>query len=275
MTLRTFSSGGGVQSTAALVLSAQGVIDFPIHLFSNVGDDSEHPATLAYVNDVIKPYALVHGIEFHELHRVKRDGTKETLYGRLTNEGAVSGTVSIPVRKVLDGPPMSRSCTQDFKLRVLNKWHKAHGATNDDPAVVGIGFSTDEIQRIGKATKRDCEVVAYPLIDLGLSRNDCLRVVEKAGLPQPPKSSCWFCPMHRPSVWSEMRRDEPELFARSVELEAALSTRRGAVGKDPVYFTRYAKPLDLAIGEAQTPLFTGDGLVAGEFEECDEGVCFT
>lgn len=55
--LRTFSYGGGVQSTAALVLPAQARIDFPVFLFSNVGDDSEHPDTLRYVEDVAKPYA--------------------------------------------------------------------------------------------------------------------------------------------------------------------------------------------------------------------------
>lgn len=148
--LRTFSSGGGVQSTAALVLSAQGRIDFPVHLFANVGDDSEHPATLAYVAEVIKPYAAEHGIEFHELRRVKRGGSGETLLDRLMSEGGESGTVSIPVRKRVQGPPMRRSCTQDFKLRVVGKWLRHHGATEDDPAVVGIGFSTDEVERIAR-----------------------------------------------------------------------------------------------------------------------------
>lgn len=45
--IRAFSYGGGVQSTAALVLAAQGIIDYPLFLFSNVGDDSEHPGTLS------------------------------------------------------------------------------------------------------------------------------------------------------------------------------------------------------------------------------------
>ena len=43
--LRFFSSGGGKQSIAALVLSAQGLINYPVHIFCNVGDDSEHPDT--------------------------------------------------------------------------------------------------------------------------------------------------------------------------------------------------------------------------------------
>src|SRR5438477_12099715 len=60
--MRVFSYGGGVQSTAALVLAAQRKIDYPTFLFCNVGDDSEHPASLDYVHEYAIPYAQKHGI---------------------------------------------------------------------------------------------------------------------------------------------------------------------------------------------------------------------
>lgn len=44
--IRSVSYGGGVQSTALLVLAAQRRIDYPLFLFANVGDDSENPATV-------------------------------------------------------------------------------------------------------------------------------------------------------------------------------------------------------------------------------------
>lgn len=62
MTLRTISYGGGVQSTALGVLATQGKLDDimggPIDamLYSNVGDDSEHPATNEYVRNVFTPW---------------------------------------------------------------------------------------------------------------------------------------------------------------------------------------------------------------------------
>ncbi|MEU8804899.1 hypothetical protein AB0C35_45775, partial [Spirillospora sp. NPDC048819] len=59
--IRAFSYGGGWQSTAALVLAAQGHIDFDRFLFANVGDDSEHPATLRYIREHAAPYAAAHG----------------------------------------------------------------------------------------------------------------------------------------------------------------------------------------------------------------------
>jgi len=52
MVLKAFSFGGGVQSTAALVLAAQGRIDYHTFLFCNVGEDSENPDTLTYVQEV-------------------------------------------------------------------------------------------------------------------------------------------------------------------------------------------------------------------------------
>ena len=48
--MRVFSFGGGVQSTAALVLAAQGKIDYQTFLFADTGD--EHPDTYDYLNNV-------------------------------------------------------------------------------------------------------------------------------------------------------------------------------------------------------------------------------
>uniref|UniRef100_UPI00397B190F hypothetical protein n=1 Tax=Salmonella sp. SAL4434 TaxID=3159889 RepID=UPI00397B190F len=81
------SYGGGVQSTAMVVMAAHGELHggpYDAALMSNVGDDSEHPATLAYVREVAIPWADSVGFPIHLLQRVKRDGTTETLYGRLT-----------------------------------------------------------------------------------------------------------------------------------------------------------------------------------------------
>lgn len=269
MTLRTFSHGGGWQSTAALVLSAQGEIDYPIHLFANVGDDSEEPATLRYVREVSMPYAARHGIELIELRRIRRDGTTQTLYERLTRPG--SRSLPIPVR-MSNGAPGTRSCTISYKLEVIARWHREHGATAEDPAVVGIGFTVDEIERVGNARARPAEVVDYPLLELGLRRSDCARIITRAGLPVPPKSACWFCPMHRPATWREMARDNPDQFRRAVELERLLNERRDELGKDHVYLTRFNRPLDEAIHAAQDSLFS-DEERAG-WDACDEGTCF-
>jgi len=81
--IRVFSYGGGVQSTAVLVLTVQGKLSYDAFLFANVGDDSEHPKTLAYVRNVAMPYAEKHGVQLIELRRKTHDGRFETLIDRL------------------------------------------------------------------------------------------------------------------------------------------------------------------------------------------------
>lgn len=264
--LRVVSYGGGVQSTALLVLAAQGEIDFPTFLFSNVGDDSEHPSTITYVRDVAIPYSAAHGIEVHELHRTRRDGSTETLWGRLMREE--SRSLPIPVR-MSNGAPGTRSCTADFKIRVIAKWLKANGATETNPATVAIGFSTDEFHRTNRKTSVAYELPVWPLIDLGLDRSACAALIARAGLPVPQKSACFFCPFHRTQTWAEQRRDEPDLFAKSVHLERTLNERRDVLGKDHVYLTRFNRPLDEAVPEAQAAFDFGGP------EGCDTGHCWT
>lgn len=311
MNLRSISFGGGVQSTALLVLAAQRRIDFPLFLMANVGDDSENPATLRYVEEYAKPFAADHGIELVVLDRVKRDGSVETLWGRLVNprqcprckgagsvyyadtddqdaglppdldeprqcprcrgEGRVqSRSLPIPVR-MSNGAPGTRSCTADFKIKVIGKELKRRGATKDTPATIGIGISVDEIHRANNRRVEAHERIEYPLLDLGLRRTDCMRLIREAGLPVPPKSSCFFCPFHRPETWHDMRRTEPELFEKSCQLEELLNQRRDELGKDHVYLTGFGKPLREAIpdGVDLLPMFDeADGA-------CDSGWCMT
>src|SRR5258708_39078672 len=113
MAIEVASFGGGVQSTALLVLAAQGQIDYKTFLFANVGEDSENPATLEYVHQVAMPYARLQGLGLIELERIKRDANRETLYGRLTRPGTKA--IGLPVR-MSNGSPAMRACPSDCKI---------------------------------------------------------------------------------------------------------------------------------------------------------------
>lgn len=266
---RVFSYGGGVQSTAALVLAAQGKIDYPTFLFCNVGADSENPETLAYVEQYAKPFAQEHGIELIELQKIRQDGSRDTIYGHLTKPNSKS--IGIPVR-MSNGSPGNRSCTVDFKIGVVDKWLREHGAKAQG-AICGLGISFDERLRM-RYPLIDPETPwkerAYPLVDLRLDRVACMTIIEKAGLPVPPKSSCYFCPFHRLSVWQEMRQKQPELFQKAANLEEFINQRRAELGKDKVWLSGALKPLMQA-----TTALHQDSLFDEETDEmvCDEGVC--
>lgn len=270
MTVRSVSYGGGVQSTALLVLAAERVIDFDLFLFANTGDDSEAPWTLDYVETHAKPYAAKHGIELAEVQRRKRDGTTETLLSRLER-----GNTAVPVRRRKDGPPMSRSCTADFKVRTIAKELKKRGATVTDPAIVAIGISMDEAHRAkpGVDPLSAIQVRTYPLLmadhtdphsdNLRLRRSDCEAVIRKAGLPVPDKSSCWFCPYHDMDAWRRLKADHADLFAHACRIEADLSAS-SSDGR-PVYLTRSGRPL----------ADTVDSQMTLGLDHCDDGRCMT
>ena len=274
--MRTFSFGAGVQSTAVLVLQAEGRLPEPydVFLFANVGDDSEHPDTLAYYRDVHVPYAEKHGIPLHELRRVKRDGTEETLMGRLTKEG--SRSLPIPVR-MSNGAPGRRSCTADFKIRVIRKWQRQNGSSRENPAVCGLGISVDEIQRARTDSGFDDQILDYPLLDLRLKRRDCYEIIEQAGLPKPPRSACYFCPFHSMDAWRTLKRETPDLFQKAVDLEVTMNMQRAELVKDgvpavqqskQVWLTRHLRPLDQVVDDQLVLDLDGpDG--------CDTGSCFT
>lgn len=313
--LRVVSYGGGVQSTALLVLAARGVIDFPLFLMANVGDDSEDPRTLAYVAKWAGAYAEKHGIQLEVLKRRTGDGEVETVKGRILRPGSAS--LTIPFRRD-NGMPGQRSCTADFKRRVTGKRLVELGAHGGKPckpharedratraqqkadgialgkrlrpwarpdcedclqpnrATVALGYSLDEIHRCNATAVEPHERLVFPLVGLGeetglkMTRQDCIELIRSEGLPVPPKSSCYFCPFHRPEVWLDLRRQRPDLFDDAVELEREVNRRQVARGRDPVWLTRFARPLDEAIGLPEPLLFDFDpGAGACSGDACD------
>lgn len=274
MTTRVISYGGGVQSTALVVLAAQGKLDGvmggPVRhaLFANVGDDSEHPDTIEYVREIAIPWAKEHGIEIVELSPTKF-GKPTTLWQEVMNPE--SKRILVPVYGDAN-IPLQRSCTAEFKIRTVGRWVKANGATKEDPALVAIGISADEFHRAGRGKEEFAQQRVYPLLDLNIDRIGCTKIIREAGLKVPPKSSCFFCPFHRPQTWSELRRDRPDLFDKAQELEDRLIQKQAARDANPVYLTKSNRRLSEAIYAAGETLFDID---PNDENGCDSGHCFT
>lgn len=263
-TEKVFSYGGGVQSTAALVLAATGRLDYRTFLFANVGEDSENPATLVYLTEHARPFAESHGLDLIELRRTMRNGSTRTLRQEIEN---YPRSIPIPVR--LNGGGFGwRKCTDRFKIQVVAKWTKTHGATPENPTTCAIGYSVDEISRANTLERVAWQVTEYPLIDRGISRADCHKIIAEAGLPDPPKSACTFCPFHNREDWRRQARNQPEVFADSVAMEEMLGRRREGLGKDRAWFSSIMAPL---------PGVMDQGSLFGDDDEatCDSGSCFT
>lgn len=271
MTLRSFSFGGGTQSMAALVLAARGEIDYPLFIFANVGEDSEHPGTLTYLHEIAMPYAEAQGVELVEVRKRTRDGETQTLVQRID---ATPRSIPIPVRMGATGAPGNRTCTAEFKIRVVEKELKRRGATIEDKAIVGIGISLDEWQRAGTAEdpRSKYQLREYPLLERRLTRDQCQGIIRAEGLPLPPRSACFFCPFHTKHEWAKLAREEPALFEKACLLEDKLHARGQALGRGAFYLTRYGAPLREVFAHAadQDVLFEDD-----RDATCDTGHCMT
>lgn len=265
--MHIFSCGGGVQSSACLVLAAQGRIPYRTFIFANVGDNAEDPRTVAYVRDVLRPYASSNGIEWVEVQRRRRNGTPVDLYDDLHRP---IRSINIPIR-MANGSPGNRNCTVHWKIKPIARWVKA----NAPSCTLGKGISTDEPHRATPSRETDCYTSAYPLIELGLSRADCLRLVADAGLPQPPKSSCWFCPYKTGVQWAALKAERPELFGKAATLERHLNAKRSAIGRDPVFLSGLGAARRLPLDQVFADQLTLMPEWIDEQDGCESGYCMT
>jgi len=277
--VRVMSFGGGIQSVAIAALQVLGRIKgYDAYLFANVGDDSEEQATLDYFHNIFQPWAAKNGLVVHEIWKKNRDGSRApTLY-----EAVMSDNRSIPIPVWMSGgAPGNRTCTTDWKIRVVNKWIREQKYTH---AVQGIGFSSDESDRAkpekeqwhnleGMKAKRPRKLgfwnkQEYPLLDLGLSRADCIAIIQSVGLPIPPKSACKWCPFNSKSRWVNRKINDRATFDLSCKMEKFVNEKRGLLGKDRVTLHPGGQMLDVAIPD-QIPMF--------DFEDggCELGTCHT
>ena len=258
---RVFAYGGGVQSTAVLVLERMGVVKYDHYVFANVGDDSENPDTLEYFREVAKPYADQHGIDLVELKR------ERTLREWIYDNGS-----TIPIPMILkSGNPGRRACTVHQKIRLIDKWVRWHKDSREH-YTVGLGISLDEYQR-AKSTEpvqifsNMYKQLEYPLLDLRLSRYHCKQIIEDAGLSVPPKSSCFFCPFHKTSEWVQMSTEKPDLFEEVCRIEKYLQSKRNDIGKDKMYISYKQIPLEQVVKQYKDNDKEQD-------INCDNGYCF-
>lgn len=282
--VRIFSFGGGVQSHAVLVLQAQGKLIKPydFFVFANVGADSENPATLAYIEKYTKPFCKKHGIKLIEVQKTTY-GKLETLVEYIYR---TERSIPIPARMLPDGAPGNRNCTSDFKITVVDKWIRDAGYTH---GVVGLGISTDESHRMRSERWHDrhsgkkhgfWKRREHVLIDMGINRAECKRIIASAGLPVPPKSSCYFCPFMKKNEWIELKRStvtvqfngsKLRVFDAAVQVEKQINAKRKSLKRDRVYLHSSCTPLENAAGDQMLLPFMHQ---FGEMEACG-GYCHT
>ena len=236
------SFGAGVNTVALMVLLVRDKAPLDSVVFADTG--GETPGTYESVG-VARVYLEELGIPFETVQARPR-GTD--LYGT-------------SIRRRVIPSVQWRWCTRDFKVNPIHRYYKKLGKHINQ--YVGIAY--DEVHRM-KDSREDFVTNIYPLVDLRLSRQDCIDVIIDAGLPVPEKSGCYFCPFNSTERWRQLLDQHPTLFERAIALEENSKhfprqrlTDQMFRERDQVTLREYRERLILGTAGGQIP----DGMACG------------
>jgi hypothetical protein len=202
MKINVLNYGGGRQTFAMCILVATGKLPRPDKvLIADTGREAQ--STWDYLDQHTKPLLSRVGLEVeiapHSLATVD-------LYGH-------NGDLLLPVYTATG--KFQTYCSNEWKGAVMDRYLRSVGITE---AYKWIGFAIDESSRI-KPDKAKCWTKTYPLIDMMLTKRDCIGIIERAGYPLPPKSACFMCPHRSNEEWRMIRDEYPEQWAEAVRID--------------------------------------------------------
>lgn len=231
------SFGGGVNSTAMLIGMHERGEPVDLILFADTG--GEKPHTYAHVLEMSE-WLVEHGMpailtvaRHTTVSKLERIGTYTTL------EEDCLAKQMLP--SIVYG---YKACSQKYKVEPQDKFCNSHpaciGAWKLGPITKVIGYDADE-ERRAKIKGDDKYEYRYPLIEWGWGRDECIEAIDRAGIKQPGKSACFFCPSSKKKEILELSRVYPELAARAVAMErnAELTTVKG-LGRNFAWGDLYA-----------------------------------
>jgi len=264
--LRVLSLGAGVQSTTLALMAAHGEIG-PMPDAAIFADTCWEPQN---VYDHLAWLTSPNVLPF-PVHVVSRGDIRDGLIRGARGERWAS-IPAFTLSKSGKVGMIRRQCTKELKIvpirRKVRELIGIAGKRSPKCPVVEqwIGISRDEVIRM-KPSFEDWQINRFPLIEMDMTRRDCLRWLEKYGYPTPPKSSCIGCPYHSDAHWRQMREEDPEAWADAVAIDRKIrSGFRHLRGE--VFLHRSCAPLDEA--DIDTPEDKGQLDLFGA--EC-EGMC--
>lgn len=134
-----------------------------------------------------------------------------------------------------------RQCTSEYKINPINKKSREicgltkGQRTKSVLAEHWIGITTDEITRM-KASREKWVENRWPLIELNMSRSDCIAWFERKYPGRPlVKSSCIACPYHSDEEWRQLTSEE---FEEACQFDEAIRDHRDMNGQQFVHASR-------------------------------------
>lgn len=214
--MKIISLGAGVQSSTMLLMSELGELE---RVDGAIFADTQAEPKVVYAwLDWLETQVSI------PIYRVSAGNlTADILRMRRSKTGDLYWMARLPFyTQKKDGSKgiLWRKCTSDYKIRpIIKKLRQLnHGKrrTGIEPYVESwIGISIDEIARM-KPSREEWIRHRWPLIELGMTRNDCRAWMAEHGFPEPPRSACIYCPFHSSREWRNLSKDE---FQEAVKFE--------------------------------------------------------
>lgn len=215
--IHILSLGAGVQSSTLALMAARGEVG-PMPVAAIFADTQAEPAAV---------YAWLDWLEKQLPFPVRRV-TAGSLTDISTTPRASRKTGELYIPHQIPAYTLNadgthgnilRQCTDKHKLTPLRR--EILRLTGDGDAIVWVGISYDETWR-GKPSTHSRIQNIWPLIDVKMTRADCLKWMESHGYPKPPRSSCAYCPYHNDKEWRRLKTSDPVAFTMAVEYEAKM-----------------------------------------------------
>jgi hypothetical protein len=247
--LTILSLGAGVQSTVLLLMSVWGMLPkLDAAVFANTCGEPQ------YV--------------YEHLDKVSAVAAGADIPVYLVSDGDLGASLIDPGYRFASIPYFTKSsagkrgmakrqCTRDFKIAPIQRHvRKLLGAKpmgrvpKELCAEQWIGFTTDEIGRVSYRNRVEHIDQRYPLIELGMTRDDCSAWLDDHGWHSVAKSACLFCPYRSDAEWRFLRDEHPSDWQKAVQLDAAI--RKGGTGKSAqtldgeAFLHKSCLPLELA-----------------------------
>jgi len=239
--LRVLSLGAGVQSSTLALMIAKGKIPMvDCAIFADtMGEPKAVYEWLSWLEKQLNyPVYKVSKGNLRKDMIDAIDGKYKFLSVPLYTKNAETGKKGL----------LFRQCTADYKILPVNKKvRELLGLELNEKRKKGtkvemlMGISMDEVYRV-KVNRLKYITNVYPLIELGMNRNDCLNWIKQNNYPTPPRSACTFCPFHSNFEWRKIKENKEE-WEKVVELDSLV--RKGTKkNTDELFLHKSCAPID-------------------------------
>ncbi|HND51985.1 MAG TPA: hypothetical protein PLV92_06295, partial [Pirellulaceae bacterium] len=205
--MKILSLGAGVQSTTLALLAARRELDSvpDAAIFADTGWEPQRVYDYLDWLEARLPFPV---------YRVSAGNLKADLIARGSARGGRFIAVPFFLKHPNGKPGIGRrQCTSHYKIEPIRRKIRellGYGPRARIPAgsvEKWIGISVDEAIRATPA-KVKFETNRFPLLELRMSRRDCVAWLEARQYPVPPKSSCIGCPFHSDAMWRDIRDND-------------------------------------------------------------------